>query len=73
MWRNKLGPGSENGHHFDGFRHYYHRDTNHHPRCYTSYPDEVKWNPQVPEGTLVIQHNQGGSSLSTLGYGDKSM
>jgi hypothetical protein len=70
MWRNKLGPGSLNGHHFDGFRHYYNRGVNHHPRCYTQFPEPFGWNPLVPEGTLVIEWNHKPFSDATYGYRD---
>ncbi|CAN9309436.1 unnamed protein product [Alternaria sp. RS040] len=68
MWRDKLGPGSTNGHHFDGFRHYYSKNTNSHPRCYKSFPEPWGWNSEVPEGTLVIEWNKAGASRATVGY-----
>ncbi|CAN9465216.1 unnamed protein product [Alternaria alternata] len=73
MWRDKLGPGSTNGHHFDGFRHYYSKNTNSHPRCYKGFPDPWGWNSEVPEGTLVISWNSLGYSQSTVGYDDESI
>ncbi|KAH6875114.1 hypothetical protein BKA58DRAFT_418724 [Alternaria rosae] len=69
-WKNKIGSGESNQHRFDGFRHYHHEDTNSDPRCRLQ---DGKWNPFVPEYTLMIMEADDFITRATVGYLDASI
>ncbi|KAL1797176.1 hypothetical protein ACET3X_003782 [Alternaria dauci] len=68
LWVNKLGRGLQNGHQFAGFYHYFNHEHGYFPRCYTFVNNVQRWNPLVPEGTLVIQYSGQPGSFSIMGY-----
>lgn len=69
-WKNKICSGESNQHRFDGFCHYHHEDTNSEPRCRLQ---DGKWNPLVPEDTLMIIEADDFITRATVGYLDASM